>query len=661
MKKKSKQVLTRLAVVLFTLTALFGSGIAVTAEEGASGGGYVAQNGYVYHFGSYGKEDCQYAQYSPFVPKLTYDGGVVDGYSIIFGLTYNGQLFEKLYCTDMPVDAVDANYRPLNLSDSTYAAALANKLRGIVLNTYPHKELSEVQNASGISELSLGEAITASQLAIWKTAHGSNVEIMDFLSSTTSGNSLDPEYQNMLYAELNRYQNGDDNHKAAVKGHIEALYNYLMALPEQEATKTVVSEASFVQRDTEPVRTQNEGGTYNVTVKATVDVQIEDGDNLILTAHMGNGAYYASAALSDGSNEYELTIKNVPADVAEGTVTLAIDGTQKLNDVYLVDAEGIRGASQSMIGALDDTVLVHAETKVEPGRVLELYKKTTDGIPLAGISFDVYYVGSLDDFCNGRLGLGEFPTDADMEKYAKTTNLVGTLTTDSNGYASLNFGTTDGVYLLKELPDERVKKVCDPFFVVLPYEYENDNDDDNDNPYTLTVYPKNELKTGGIELVKVDADDPGKKLSGATFEVYRKATLDEIAADTNKQLPKLTIDGTECTMVQVSFHNNAQMAGEKVVSLTTDADGKGYIYGIAYGDYYLVETEAPAGYHKLSDPIPFAVTTNSDDQVPILTVPNNSGVELPETGGMGTGFFLVVGVSLMALSGGAMLCRKCRN
>lgn len=659
MKKKSKQVLTRLAVVLFTLTALFGFGIAVTAEEGVSGGGYVAQNGYVYHFGSDGKEDCQYAQYSPFVPKLTYDGGVVDGYSIIFGLTYNGQLFEKLYCTDMPVDAVDANYRPLNLSDSTYAAALANKLRGIVLNTYPYKTLEAVRSESKIDDLSLGEAITASQLAIWKTAHGSNVEIMDFLSSTTSGNSLDPEYQKTLYAELNRYQDGDDNHKAAVKGHIEALYNYLMALPEQEATKIVVSEASFVQRDTEPVRTQNKDGTYNVTVKAIVNVQIEEDDSLTLTAHMGDGVYNAKTELSNDSWEYTLTIENVPAEVAEGTVTLAIDGTQKLNDVYLVDAEGIRGASQSMIGALDDTVPVHAETKVEPDRVLELYKKTNDGIPLAGISFDVYYVGSLDDFCNGRLGLGEKPTDADLKKYADATNLVGTLTTDNNGYASLNFGTTDGVYLLKELPDERVEEVCDPFFVVLPYEYENDNDG---NPYTLTVYPKNELKTGGIELVKVDADDSDKKLSGATFAVYRKATLDEIVKqDENNPLPKLTIDGTECTMVRVTFYDNAQMDGEKVVSLTTDADGKGYIYGIAYGDYYLVETEAPAGYHKLSDPIPFTVTTNSDGQVQILTVPNNSGVELPETGGMGTGFFLVVGVSLMALSGGAMLCRKRRN
>lgn len=533
------------------------------------------------------------------------------------------------------------NYRPLNLSDSTYAATLANKLRGIVLNTYPYVSVNDLSEKSGITGLTRDEAITGSQLAIWKTTHGNNLIIRDFGIRT----------KDEVYS-------GKTSVSDAVQKRIEALYNYLMELPEQNATKVVVSRASFVKHDTEPTKTQNEDGTYNVVVKATVNVQIDGNDNLTLTAHMGNGAYYADMTLSNGTNECELTIENVPAEVAEGTVTLAIDGFQKLNDVYLVDAEGIRGASQSMIGALDDTVPVHAETRVEPDRVLTLYKNTTDGIPLADISFDIYYVGSLDDFCNGRLGLGETPTDADMEKYAESEKLVGTLTTDSNGYASLNFGTIDGVYLLKELPDDRVTEACDPFFVVLPYKYENVNDD---NPYTLTVYPKNELKTGGIELVKVDADHQDKKLAGATFEVYRKATLDEIAEDENRQLPKFIIDGVECSMVRVSFYNNAEQTGEKVTSLTTDENGKGYIYGIAYGDYYLVETEAPAGYHKLSEPIHFTVTTTGDGEVPVLMVPNSSGVELPETGGMGTAFFLVVGVSLMALSGGAMLCRKRRN
>lgn len=645
--RNRKQTWVWPVAVLVTVIVLFGFGVAATAAEDTSGGSsYIAKDGYVYHFGEgSGITVVPYPQFSNYVPIVSYDNADHEGYSIIFGLydTYNDKKFEKLYCMDMPVDAEDTgiNYRPLNLSDSTYAAALANRLRGIVLNTYPYIAVDALEEKSGITGLTRDEAITGSQLAIWKTTHGDNLKIKDFGMRTRG-----------------EVHSGTTSVSVDIQKRIEALYNYLIGLPEQDATKTVVSEASFVQRDTEPTRTQNKDGTYNVTVKATVDVQIEDDDSLTLAAHMGDGAYYAQTALSNGSKEYTLTIENVPADVANGTVTLAIDGTQKLNDVYLVDAEGIRGASQSMIGALDDTVAVHAETKVEPDRVLELYKQTNDKLPLAGISFDVYYVGSLDDFCNGRLGLGEFPTDADMKKYAKSENLVGTLTTDSNGYASLNFGTTDGVYLIKELPDERVEGPCEPFFVVLPYEYENVNDD---NPYTLTVYPKNELKTGGIELVKVDADNFDKKLAGATFEVYRKATFDEIATDENNQLPKLTIGKDEYSMVRVSFYNNAQMAGEKVDSLTTGADGKGSIYGIAYGDYYLVETEAPAGYHKLTEPIPFTVTTTVDGNVDVLTVENSSGTKLPETGGMGTAFFLVVGVSLMVLSGGAMLCRKRRN
>lgn len=105
MKKKSKQLLTRLAVVLFTLMALFGFGIAVMADEGASGGGYVAQNGYVYRFDKNSGIEL-YPQFSNYVPTVSYDKIDHWGYSIIFGLhdEYNNKTFEKLYCMDMPVD-----------------------------------------------------------------------------------------------------------------------------------------------------------------------------------------------------------------------------------------------------------------------------------------------------------------------------------------------------------------------------------------------------------------------------------------------------------------------------------------------------------------------------------------------------------------------------
>lgn len=833
MKLYKRRTLSQFIILILTLSMIFGTCLNVSAADETTSG-YQPKDPYVLKFGNGSGTSWSYAQFSPFVPTLNYDNVSIDGYSIIFGL-YNAatqQSFEALYCTDLPVDANDsrpANYRRINLSDSTYAAKLANSLRAVLLNTYPHISVEALSSASGISGLTRGEAITGSQLAIWKLAHGDNVQVTDFLKFTTTGNSASSTIQNELRAELNAYNEGDDTYRATVKNHIESLYHYLLNLKPVAPTKKVVSESSFVSKDTQPTRKDNGDGTYDITVHTTVNVQISSGDHLTLTAHMDGGAYYVSTPLTNGQNAYTLTIKNVPASAANGSVTLAIDGTQSGSDsdVYLIDAEGIRGTSQSMIGVVSDTLPVHAETKAEPDRVLNIYK-TGGGTPLSNISFDVYYVGSVDDYLSGKLGIGSKPTDSDIAKYAQSTNLVGTLTTDENGTASLNFGTVDGVYMVKELPNSAVKAPAAPFFVCLP-DYSRCDPDDGTPSYTITAKPKNEVNdedvdiskdvtkldqksdsyavgenhtwiirtsipvsiasgksyvitdtldyrldyqqldkvvlskepaqddedwtvaltltagtdylltteqrtdteghnvdyfslsltsagmlkiaqtvdkanaqyelhtyftaqinenasmgveipnqadihytnnigksfsdmsdqpevhTGGIRLLKVDATTKAK-LAGATFSVYRMATADEIAADkTENKLPTFKIGNVDYKMVQATFYATPDLTGDKVDSLTTNEDGLGYIYGLAYGDYYLVETKAPDGYNKLLQPEKFTINAVSHQEDSGITVSNSTGAELPSTGGMGTTPITLLALTLIGFSSIALL------
>lgn len=97
MKACGKRILYLVLVLALTVSLL---GTAAFAE------GFASTDAYVLAFGSY-SEVKDYAYYSPFVPKLTYDGGEVDGYSILFGLknTKTNEILEIAYCTDMPVDA----------------------------------------------------------------------------------------------------------------------------------------------------------------------------------------------------------------------------------------------------------------------------------------------------------------------------------------------------------------------------------------------------------------------------------------------------------------------------------------------------------------------------------------------------------------------------
>lgn len=770
----------------------------------------------------------RYAYFSPFVPLLTYDDTEVKGYSILFGLTntYTSETSEIAYCTDMPVDAVDANYQRLNLTDSTYAATHANKLRAIVLGSYPYLSIETLAANSGIEGLTVCEAITGTQLAIWKTAHDDIVQIKDFLYTANAG--YNSYYSEPITTERNNYLNGTDEYKAGVKGRIEALYNYLMGLPGVGASANVVSRASFTSRST-PTRTQNADGTYNISVSTTINVS---GSDLTLTAHTYKGYYYAQVS-NVGSGSYTLTIENVPAKFAFDTVYLSLDGTQNVSgDVFMLDADGIRGVSQTMIAPLSGTTPVHAEVKAEPDRVLNIHK-TINGTstPLSNISFEVYYVGSLEDYLNGKLGIGTSPSAADISTYAKTERLVGTITTDSSGNGSLNFSTDDGVYLVKELPNPLVSDSV-AFFLTLP-DYSRP-DANGDPSYTITAYPKNtvvdekveiekdvtdidnehdtydvgeehtwiiqssiptgmasaksyvvsdtldrrltlvsvdrvavasdkgsfgdseapdydkdaaetakdaetivltektdytvtiskesdcdkfevslppsgmvkaagagttgyelriyftayintnasmgenipnqahvnyvnnlnreytadsdapEVHTGGAKLVKVSSVN-NTPLAGAKFAVYREASNDDLAAET--AYTEIMIGETVRKMITVSFYDNATMSNEKVTELTTGEDGVGYIYGLAYGEYYLVETQAPNGYTKLREPTKITINATSHTDTGKITVENTSGTELPETGGIGTGIFTVTGLTLL-LAAALLLAKK---
>lgn len=101
---------------------------------------------------------------------------------------------------------------------------------------------------------------------------------------------------------------------------------------------------------------------------------------------------------------------------------------------------------------------------------------------------------------------------------------------------------------------------------------------------------------------------------------------------------------------------DAKCEKEHVTEITTDATGTFHIEGLDAGTYYLHETEAPAGYNMLEAPVEVVIKpTESVDGTMTLEpvekkVENNSGTELPSTGGMGTTLLYAVGGVLVLVA-----------
>lgn len=179
-----------------------------------------------------------------------------------------------------------------------------------------------------------------------------------------------------------------------------------------------------------------------------------------------------------------------------------------------------------------------------------------------------------------------------------------------------------------------------------------------------------------LDINKVDGTTPTKKLQNAEFKL--KCVAAEKEATWNGKW--VTVDANN----KVTGWVDTQDKGS---ALITNANGLAQVIGLDAGTYELYETKAPGGYNKLKDPIKIVITATLDktEDNPALTaltimvddsaakagdvtkgtvsttVTNNSGATLPETGGVGTTLFYIIGGVLMVGAAVLLVTRKRMN
>lgn len=208
--------------------------------------------------------------------------------------------------------------------------------------------------------------------------------------------------------------------------------------------------------------------------------------------------------------------------------------------------------------------------------------------------------------------------------------------------------------------------------------------------------PKDEVVTYTTELTitKTDGKDilPGAEftLSGkgvnivlVTEEVFTRDDTNGAyyklndGTYTKEEPTEVTQDKYESTTVKYAKSTVFTLKGAgqtktEVVGTVDSETGKLTFRGLGAGDYTLTESKTPAGYNTIT-PISFKIlfdaadkkfTTNNDtitvgtDNKLAATIVNKAGVQLPETGGIGTTIFYTLGAVLVVGAGVLLVTKK---
>ena len=209
-------------------------------------------------------------------------------------------------------------------------------------------------------------------------------------------------------------------------------------------------------------------------------------------------------------------------------------------------------------------------------------------------------------------------------------------------------------------------------------------------------YSNNPYFTSGTAGDNVDNDGDGEvDEEGEETETTEETAVDKVVAFTYQTvINKVDEKGNALEGAEFKLEKKLADGTMKEIAVVKNEPGTIFTFkGLDDGDYILTETDAPAGYNKLDNPIEFTITAEHTEvaDTPALeslntitadatetviqlgdyeanvefvngkieaTIENKSGATLPGTGGIGTTIFYLGGGAMAAIGGIYLISKR---
>ena len=466
----------------------------------------------------------------------------------------------------------------------------------------------------------------------------------------------------------------------------------------KQATINVTGDGYYFVKDTGTIADKDTASRFMLQVVGNIAVTAKD---TVLTPD--------KEIVKEDSTEIDPGVKDNDSsigDVIRYNVTLPVPDTTLYKDHFVLEMTDTLDAGLTYLGNMTITISTDSDPKTLASGTNYTTTVKTDGADFTLPTDSVAAVKTV----GGQTIKVLFK---DFKKYVEDNNLIGKTITISydvvlNEKAEFGVNSNDNTVYFKYSNNPN-------------HTYDGDSVPDDDEVVGKTPDSKTKTFSTTLELDKVDGKDnsalagaefeltgtswhnvvvTGEKFEPSTYTAGRGETIEQgttyyllkdgsYTTTTKTDLTAAQYADGDATYVKVIMNKVVQETTPVKLTLVTDAAGHIIVEGIEQGTYTLKETKAPTGYNldtteyklvidwpnpdaenaaaaiKAAGGFSKGAETNAKFEMDTdgakfhITIVNNSGSQLPSTGGMGT-TILYVGGSILVILAAVLLITKRR-